>query len=60
MRNINQYPLNAQDIFNVIENAQKTAIEKRLVGGMDLMVYAQLLNFLKNEENMKALLEFKN
>lgn len=59
MRNILQYPLNSQDILTTLENAQKDYISKQLIGGVDGLVYHQLLSFLKEEANMQLVLDFK-
>lgn len=59
MRNILQYPLTGQEILTTLENAQKDYLSKMTIGGMDGVVYAQLLSFLKNEANMQLVLEFK-
>lgn len=59
MRNIFQYPLNSQDILATLEHAQKEFADKKCFGSMDGGVYAQLLSFLKDEENMKLVLDFK-
>lgn len=51
-----QYPLNGQDVLQVLENTQKKCLESIMSGSMDLVVYNQLLQYFKNEENMKNLL----
>lgn len=59
MRNILQYPLNSNDIIATLENAHKIHEEKGSYGSMDGQVYSQLLKFLKDENNMKLVLDYK-
>lgn len=60
MRNILQYPLNSQDILTTLENAQQDSAKQQLIGSMDGIVYDQLIRFLKEEANMKLVLDFKS
>jgi hypothetical protein len=58
MRNIWQYPLNEEDVFGALQNAQKDYEAKNSFGSTNGLVFHELTQFLKNEENMKKFLEF--
>lgn len=60
MRNLIEYPLNAQDINNTLERALKRVSEERMVGTMDGVVFHQLLLFLKDPKNMDLVLNHKD
>lgn len=58
MRNILQYPITEQEILTALENAQKSYAEKMTFGGVDGLVYAQLVEFLKADNNLQKVLDF--
>jgi hypothetical protein len=57
MRNILEYPLNAEDVISTLESAQEDYEKKQLIGGMNGLVLSQLLAFFNDEVNMKNFLE---
>lgn len=60
MRNILEYPLTAQDIINTLEKDQKKYLQSGMFGGVQGLVYSQLINFLKDERNAQLVLNFKS
>jgi hypothetical protein len=58
MRNIWEYPLRADEVMHTLKVAQEEYASKQTYGGVNGLVLHQLMEFLKNEENMNSFLEF--
>ncbi len=59
MRNIFQYPLTGEEVISVLQHAKNEYDKKQSFGGITGHALNQLIEFLKDEENMKLVLNYK-
>jgi len=54
-----QYPLTGEEVISVLEDAKKAYDQKQSFGGITSHALNHLIEFMKDEENMKLVLNYK-